>query len=348
MQYAVHWRLTQKTTILKKEKIAYIKSIISFSGISCDKNELMLQKNKINRRNYRNQSMENKEFWHLTTPGEMQSIIFKDKTDFIFGMNLTALCSAIYKEIQAIYTFQLMNNHIHFIIEGQKTAIIEFFNEFKKRLSRYLARKREYNTLKKFSPNILKIHDINHLINAIAYTNRNGYLIDKNYTPFTYPWGANRYFFNYATPEQTRLYIKEVSIKNRRRAFHTHMNEFPENYYFTEEYISPECYVKIEEAMQLFKDSHHYFNLISRRVETFTQIAKELGDKITYTDEELFGTIYSLSIKKFEMPPKHLSANQKIELAKELHYNYNAHNKQISRILHIDTTIINNLFPHKK
>lgn len=291
---------------------------------------------------------ENKEFWHLTTPGEMQSVIFKNKTDFTFGMNLTALCAAIYNEMLDIYTFQLMNNHIHFIIEGQEAAIIEFFNEFKKRLNRYLACKREYNILKKFSYNIHKIHDINHLVNAIAYVNRNGYLIDKNYTPFTYPWGANRYFFNYATPEQARQYIKEVSIKNRRRAFHTHMNEFPENYYFTEEYISPECYVRLDRAMKLYKDSHHYFNLVSRRVETFTQIAKELGDSITYTDEELCGTIYSLSIKNFEMPPKHLSATQKIELAKELHYNYNANNKQIARTLQIDISIINNLFPDKK
>lgn len=287
-------------------------------------------------------------YWHLCTPGELQGIIFKEKEDYIFGMNLSALCAGLYSNSISILTFQLMSNHIHYIMHGKRDFVIEFFLEFKRRLKKYLALKNDYETLKKFNPNVIKISDINYLRNAIAYVNRNGYLVDRKCTPFTYPWGANRYFFNYTSNEILRTSISRISIKKRRKIFHTHTNELPDNYFITDGYVSPESYVKIEEAMQLYRDSHHYFNLISRRTETFSQIAKELGDSITYTDEEIYTAIFSLSIKNFEMPPKALSPDQKIEIAKELHFNYNATNKQIARTIRIDERIINNLFPDNK
>lgn len=286
-----------------------------------------------------------KEFWHVCTPGEMQSIIFRNREEYVFGMNIVALCAGIFRKCISIYTFQLMSNHVHFIIEGNEENTIGFFNEFKKRMSKYYALKGDSKLLENFSPSIFRINDINYLRNSITYVNRNGYLVNRDYNPFSYPWGANKYFFNYSSSEKIRVGIGKIPIRLKRKIFHTHYNEFPENFYFTEDYISPECYVKIKSAMQLFRDAHQYFNLISRRVETFSEIARELGDKVICTDDEIYSAIYSLGIKKFEMPPKSLSPEQKMEIAKELRFNYNASNKQISRTLHLEMAILNELFP---
>jgi len=40
-----------------------------------------------------------------------------------------------------------------------------------------------------------------------------------------------------------------------------------------------------------------------------------------------------------------LDKSSKIELAKKLHFDYNASNKQIKRILRLDEHIVNSLFP---
>lgn len=40
-----------------------------------------------------------------------------------------------------------------------------------------------------------------------------------------------------------------------------------------------------------------------------------------------------------------MDKTQKIEIAKDLHHKYNASNKQIKRVLRLDETIIEELFP---
>jgi hypothetical protein len=48
------------------------------------------------------------------------------------------------------------------------------------------------------------------------------------------------------------------------------------------------------------------------------------------------------------MSPPSLSKDSKIETAVWMHHNYNASNKQIGRILHLDLQIVDALFPPKK
>ena len=71
------------------------------------------------------------------------------------------------------------------------------------------------------------------------------------------------------------------------------------------------------------------------------------SSSVTYTDDELFTAANALSAKRFELSTKVLGKNQKIEIAKELHYGYNASNKQIKRVLRIDEAVVNELFPPK-
>ena len=53
-------------------------------------------------------------------------------------------------------------------------------------------------------------------------------------------------------------------------------------------------------------------------------------------------------MKQFGLSPAQLSREAKVEIAKTLHYDYNAGNKQINRILKMDINIVNALFPARK
>ena len=46
-----------------------------------------------------------------------------------------------------------------------------------------------------------------------------------------------------------------------------------------------------------------------------------------------------------QVPGCQLNTVEKIEVAKNMHFEYNASNKQISRILKLDVTAVNALFP---
>ena len=281
--------------------------------------------------------------WHLFTPGDLSGVLFREKEDYVYGMNLVALCAGKFWESIRLYTFQIMSNHFHFVLSGEKFQVEEFYNELYMRLRKYLAFKGRISDIKGVKMRVLPIDNLSYMRNVIAYVNRNGYLIDDDSTPFSYPWGSNVCFYRYETASDSIL-LSKLTVRNKRKMFHTHQDEFPPHFRVSGDMVLPQCYVHIGTAENFYRNAHHYFNLISRRVESFSQIAEELGDRVTYTDDELYTAVYSICAKKFETSPKVLTKFQKIEVAKELHYSYNASNKQIKRVLRLDESVVNELF----
>lgn len=284
--------------------------------------------------------------WHLCTPGEFVGVIFKDRDDYVFGMNLVALCAANFSPQLKILTFQIMSNHLHFVIECEEPVIGEFFAFLKKRLQRYLANSGYLGSLSGFRHNYFRINDLKYLQNVIVYVNRNGYLVDRQSTPLTYEWGANRFFFNKFTHNELFVNVGQLSLEKRRAMFKSRNFEIPADYIVTQGYISPLSYCHITLAESFFKDANHYFHLSSRQIESYSSIAKELGDKVTYTDYEIYSAIMSLCIRRYEVKnPSLLDKDAKIEVAKIMHFDYNASNKQIKRVLRLDENVIESLFP---
>jgi hypothetical protein len=239
-----------------------------------------------------------------------------------------------------------MSNHLHFVIECEEPVIGEFFAFLKKRLQRYLANSGYLGSLSGFRLNYFRINDLKYLQNVIVYVNRNEYLVDRQSTPLTYEWGANRFFFNKFTHNELVVNVGQLSLEKRRAMFKSRNFEIPADYIVTQGYISPLSYCHITLAESFFKDANHYFHLSSRQIESYSSIAKELGDKVTYTDYEIYSAIMSLCIRRYEVKnPSLLDKDAKIEVAKIMHFDYNASNKQIKRVLRLDENVIESLFP---
>ena len=74
-------------------------------------------------------------------------------------------------------------------------------------------------------------------------------------------------------------------------------------------------------------------------------VSKNLADVIVVTDEEMYSIASNLCNSLYSVrQPTLVSNSEKIELAKKLHYDYNATKKQLRRILKLDMAIINELF----
>ena len=286
--------------------------------------------------------------WHLCTPGMHQCSIFRTREDFVFGMNLVALAASSYRDEIKILTFELMSNHFHFVMACEEPTLNGFFDFIYKRLRRYLAAQQRAGDVNALSFNYFAVKDLRYLLTLIAYVNRNGYLVDPNHSPFTYPWGANMFFFNPCALELPSVEVSKLSLDKKRQIFKSRNFEIQPDYrYLTGAgYISPASYCHLSLAEGLFKDARHYFGMISRKVESYSQIAKELGDSIFYTDEEMFAAVYSHCANRYDVKnPTLLGRNDKIEVAKLMKYDYNASNSQIMRLLKIDERILDELFP---
>ena len=133
-----------------------------------------------------------------------------------------------------------------------------------------------------------------------------------------------------------------------RESFKSRPFKFTKEYEFLPQrgYVSPASFCAIALAESLYQDPRHYFHLISRQVESYTQIANELGDSVIYTDSEIYSAIVGVSLKQYNVKNLTLlGKNEKLELAKLMHYNYNASNKQIKRMLKLDDSLLAQLFP---
>lgn len=274
-------------------------------------------------------------FFHLCTPGDDTLILFESEEDFCFSMNLIALVAQLTPGVRII-TFEVMGSHIHIVAEGDASSLKDGFGQIRKRLYRYYHSTGRVRNLDDFQANIIPIGDLAFLRNSVAYVNRNGYLVHPEHTPFSYPWGANRFYFNPDAKRRNDRYYRDLTYDEKRHLFRSNSIEYPERHALVDGYISPASFCDLELGEGLFRNARHYFSLVSRSVEGYQDIAKLLGDQFFCTDDELFTIVRQISKDKYgssrldTLPPECKKA-----LAKTMYYEYKASVQQIHRMLRV-------------
>ena len=286
--------------------------------------------------------------WHLCTPGEKQPIVFKNPDDYAFAMTLVAMCAYDCPNVQVI-TFEIMSNHVHFVLCGSKADVNAFFELFKKRLLRYLTTRYGPTDLTNFKcDKPIAIETVESMRNQICYTNRNNFVVDPDQTPFSYPYGANSYYFMPVAQKQIERRFGDLTLREKRNLIHAREPAYPDDYIITDGYFSPMNYCHVDIGEAVFRDARHYFNKLAKDIEAYREIAAEIGDTIFYTDDELFEVVKRLCKEKYEnQRPSLLGKNEKLDLARKLHYDYNADNAKISRMLNLQKTVLDQLFPSR-
>lgn len=299
------------------------------------------------RENFSNALYTHGPFWHFCTPGDYQQLIFSSDDEYEVAMNLIPLCAIEFSGAR-IVTFEIMSNHVHFILWGDRNECLEFFNRFKRLLHLYISRCKSEITLDSFKADPFPIPDLEALRAQILYTNRNNYVVDPMNTPFSYPYGANSFYFNPYSTRLARCTFGDLVDKEKRKMFHTHKPQLPGEYEIIDNHISPLSYCWIKFGESVFRDARHYFHRITRDIENYRTIAGQIGDSIYYTDNELSSIVYDICRKKYAgQKASLLPSNQKIELAKTLHFEYNADNAKISRLLNLPIHALQELFPRR-
>lgn len=287
--------------------------------------------------------------WHLCTPGEKQPVIFNDRKDFVYAMTLVAMCANDCPGIRII-TFVLMNNHVHFVICGTREQVLEFFALFKKRLCRYLSSNGLVVDLSAFDcGEPIPIDNLESLRNQIAYTNRNNFVVDPDQTPFSYPFGANSYYFLPIAKERQQSKFGDLSILNKRKFVHSKQIDYPDTFTIVDGFFSPMNYCRLDIGEGVFRDARHYFHKLSKNIEAYRDVAAMLGDMVFYTDDELLDIIRQCCKENYNVHKVHLLGwSEKMELARTLHFEYNADNAKIARLLKLSVETLDSMFPLRK
>ena len=287
-------------------------------------------------------------FWHLATDGTQMDVIFTNKEEYALAMNIVARCYL--KSNVKIITFEIMSNHLHFLLEGKENDCIDFMDMTTSRIRRLFSKYRRGVNWSKFTcNNPILVSNLNMLRHEIVYINRNGFLVDVSKTPFSYQWGAGYLFFNVLRTFQIGHPVSKMSYREKRMLFHSDNLEIPPRFMCYDGVILPLSYCDIEYGESFFRDGTHYFNLLSKAFEAYSESAKRLGDKVFINDEEVYPAVVDICKRQYGLSsPRFLDTNQRIDFAKIMHNKFNSSNEQIRRILGLDLSIIKELFPSSK
>lgn len=280
--------------------------------------------------------------YHLWTPETFQ-IIFTNESDFKSGMNIFGLSAKLFPGI-IVLTFELMSNHLHITAAGRKDLIIGMFEVFKSILIRYCCAKGHIVDWSDFKASVRQVISLEDVRNVVAYDNRNGFVVSPDETPFSYRWGGNKYYFNPDAKKLALEHAKGLTLRQKRDFSHSHRFDDIEGLTIIDGYVLPLSFCRIDIGERLFRNASHYFNKVSKSIETFKAISKEIGERVFYTDDELFTIACRICREKYGVSvPSLIPAAAKVELAKTLHFDYNAQAKKLQRMLKLDVSIINSL-----
>lgn len=199
-----------------------------------------------------------KAYWHLCSEELPNKLIFREKEDYIAGMNSIPI--AMQGCEMTIYCFALMSNHFHFLLSGAEEQVRRFFFKLKVRLGKMLYSNSPYSPLYNLRPTLVKVHDEEHFRIEVAYILRNC-LAAGICDPYTYRWNTGYLYFNprltiYKCPQ-----VCDVSPYVLRNILHTKV-VLPENYRITEEMILPESYVDYKKVEKVFGRSLDLFAML--------------------------------------------------------------------------------------
>ncbi len=291
-------------------------------------------------------SLEGINYWHLYTDGSKQPNIFNTDEEFKTGMTAIAMAfeDALEKGLNVkIYSFTLMNNHLHELVSGSYDDCKELFSLQKKRLSRFVS---DRVSLSNFVCELLPLEDISSLQNEICYIHRNAYVANLKETPYSYKWSTAPYYFNEMMRHLSGTMFGMLPFREKRKITRSAVSYKYDNLIWTDGYISPLSYCEIYEGQNFFKNAHQYFIKLSRNYESYSHIAQKLSDQFFLTDEDLYVVLCAKSRMLFNLKsPKLLNQQQRIEIAKVLSKEYKASQNQLKRLLKIPEIILQEFFP---
>lgn len=217
-----------------------------------------------------------------------------------------------------------------------------FFAFFVSRLEKYLG---EGVDLSGFTLKLFPIEDLSYFRNAIAYVNRNGFVVNDDVTPFSYPWGSSQYFFQPMFCRYSEMLGEPIGMTSLRELVHSKKCDSLKLLKLVDGYISPLEFCEVTAAEQVFRDARQYFYCISRNVESYSAVAKSIGESIFYNDNDLYLAAVKLARERYASADlRTLTSSEKLDIARRLHYEYNAGDKQLHRLLKIDVAVLKSIF----
>lgn len=270
------------------------------------------------------------DMFHVYSDGMRTDSLFLDDKAFVAGMNAAAICSLKCKV--KILCFCLMDNHVHFVLNGSRTECGDFIIRYKTWYAKWRGGLQEEMRI-----GIKAIATFDYLLTAIAYVLRNPIAAGFPYRIDDYRWSSANLYFHKYPDELHGVTMGEIGTKRCRQLFSTRV-AFPDDWTMDDSgMIWPGHYVQYETVNKLYRNVKRYMYYLSATQEASVSESLGMTDMIVLPDKELRKAAKGLSEDMFAKDNiVSLSVNERLILAKKLRQKFACSIKQIARMVHLE------------
>ena len=286
--------------------------------------------------------MEGKDYFHVCTKGSDLPWMFRDDADFIAGVNRVGIC--VLTTRTEVFAFTLMDTHVHFVLYGSMPDCKNFIKRYKQLTGRWIYEKYGISGhLTDVNTSIIHIVSKEHLMEEVAYLDRNSIAAGYRNLPTEYPWGSAKYMFKEEHASDNRKYrrVCEISNSDLRDILASRVIPPSDWEIDTNGMINPRCFINVNLLESLFRTPNRYIYFLSKKVEGDVEMRHNQGVKSFIPDRELRLVIDDILRRVYCVDKVALlDFKSKISLAKTLRYEYASTLKQIARLLHMDFDLL--------
>ena len=283
-------------------------------------------------------------YFHVCTDGRKLPWMFQDDDDFIAGINRIGLCYL--KTGVNIIAYVLMDNHVHFVLYGTMLQCKLFINTYKRLTGIWILNKYGIGDYLRLLPTeIIRIENEESLLNTIAYLDRNPLMAGYKYMHGEYPWGSSRYAFkDISTLTLSKDGFKPISTLTRRRQREVLNSKvvFPDEWLINDAgMIHPLSFLNINKLEACYKSPMRYSYFLAKKLEGVVEQELEHSQKLFMPDKDLRPIVAEIVRSNFgNKTLQQLDVNERLFIAKKLRYNYASTIKQISRMIHLEPSVL--------
>lgn len=285
------------------------------------------------------------DYYHLCTKPIEDELLFRTEEELDEMLNFIAL--ATYGGRCTLLAFSIMENHLHFILEGQLKDCAAFYDDLQQRLLRLHRTDGRARIVMQAKPQFIPINSLKQLRDEIVYVIRNPFVDRINVNLFSYKWCSGYLYFNGLLDLMPEGESAAAMSLTKRRAFkHERDGEIDPGIRVYKGVALPSSFTDYRRVESFFENAREFVHWTLKNVESQVDVAKRHGEKLSLDDKELWSVVFRICRETYHVDgPKQLSSENKIRLAKMLKWDYNAGNAQIARCMSMPLSAVNDLFP---
>jgi len=270
-----------------------------------------------------------KRYYHVYTKGLEQDVIFRERADYIVGMNYVPV--SLHGLDLQLLAFVLMSNHFHFVIYGTKDECDRFINLYKRLISRYV--RIRYGTakiLRSVQTSCTEIDPDNEALKRlIAYVLNNPVKAGINCMPQNYEWGSGRCYFTNFDRNTHKRPLSDFGVREQIALLKSETKLDGSHMVCESGYIDPYSYVNVDFVERLFGRARSLEYFLS----TSNKSSSESDGPMVFSDTLVLAGLMELLEKKYEsVSLEDLSWEIRVKLVKDIRRQFNSPPKQLARV----------------